>query len=150
MDLLLWRHAEAHDARPGETDLQRALTPRGREQAERMGRWLAEVLPANARVLASPALRTQQTAQALGRPFDTASSIGNGASVNDLLLAAGWPDAPRPVLLVGHQPTLGLVAAWLMSGQRDHWSVKKGGVWWLRSDPHQHATLVAMRTPDGP
>src|SRR5205085_6356597 len=112
---------EAHDARPGESDLERVLTPRGREQAERVGRWLAEVLPAQARVLSSPALRTRQTAQALGRPFDTASSLGPGASVNDLLLAAGWPDAPRPVMIVGHQPTLGMAAAWLMSGQRDHW-----------------------------
>ena len=38
MDLIVWRHAEAHEAEPGEDDLQRALTPRGRKQARKA--WL--------------------------------------------------------------------------------------------------------------
>ena len=29
MDLILWRHAEAHDAEPGQDDMERALTPKG-------------------------------------------------------------------------------------------------------------------------
>ncbi|MEY2783127.1 MAG: Phosphohistidine phosphatase SixA, partial [Pseudomonadota bacterium] len=40
MDLILWRHAEAHEAVLGEDDMQRVLTPRGRKQAERMAVWL--------------------------------------------------------------------------------------------------------------
>ncbi|HCL86559.1 MAG TPA: histidine phosphatase family protein, partial [Comamonadaceae bacterium] len=40
MDLILWRHAEAIEARDGEDDLQRALTPRGEKQAARMAAWL--------------------------------------------------------------------------------------------------------------
>ena len=42
MDLIVWRHAEAHEAEPGEDDMQRALTPRGRKQAERMAACLKD------------------------------------------------------------------------------------------------------------
>ena len=41
MELILWRHAEAHDAKEGQDDLERALTPRGEKQAARMSAWLA-------------------------------------------------------------------------------------------------------------
>lgn len=150
MDLILWRHAEAFDARPGEDDLDRALTPAGLKQAERMGRWLHQALPADARILVSPARRTQQTAQGLGRPYETVPALVSGASVGDVVQAAGWPGAEGTVVVVGHQPTIGMVAAWLMCGHRQHWSVRKAGVWWLRSEHRNHATLVAMRTPDGP
>ena len=41
MDLILWRHAEAEVAAPGQDDLQRALTPKGERQARRMAAWLS-------------------------------------------------------------------------------------------------------------
>jgi phosphohistidine phosphatase len=147
MDLLLWRHADAEDARPGEDDLQRPLTPEGLRQAERIGRWLAGVLPADARVLVSPALRTQQTVQALGRPFETVAAVVSGASVQAVLQAAGWPDANRPALVVGHQPTMGLVASTLMCGAPQYWSFPRASVWWLRADGNGRARLLSMRAP---
>src|SRR5690606_29085158 len=69
MDLILWRHAEAEDEREGQGDLDRALTGRGEKQSARMAAWLDRLLPAETRILASPALRCQQTAMALGRRF---------------------------------------------------------------------------------
>ena len=36
MDLILWRHAEAHEGEDGLDDLERALTPRSEKQAARM------------------------------------------------------------------------------------------------------------------
>ena len=42
-----------------------------------------------------------------------------------------WPDSREPVLVVGHQPTLGAVASFLLSGEEAYWSVRKGAVWWL-------------------
>ncbi|MED5618698.1 SixA phosphatase family protein [Ideonella sp. BN130291] len=148
MEILLWRHADAFDARPGQDDSQRALTPKGLEQARRMARWLNSVLPADTRVIASPAQRTQQTAQALGREVQTVAALAPGASVQAVLQAADWPNAKVPVLVVGHQPTMGLVASWLMTGQQQHWWVQKAGVWWLRSERDDRATLLAMRTPE--
>ncbi len=148
MDLLLWRHADAFEARAGEDDLQRALTPKGLAQAQRMARWLDTVLPAGARILASPALRTQQTASALGRSFDTVPGIVAGAGPQAVLQAAGWPSASGTVLVVGHQPTMGLVASMLLAGTPQYWAVQKAAVWWLRAERGQGATLVAMRTPE--
>jgi phosphohistidine phosphatase len=131
MDLILWRHAEALDADGGE-DLDRALTSRGERQAARMAYWLNQHLPATTRILVSPARRAQQTATALERKFKMVAELAPGATVHALLAAARWPDAREPVLVVGHQPTLGLAAATLMAGVVQPWSVKKGAVWWLR------------------
>ena len=75
MDLILWRHAEAEEAADGMDDVARALTPRGEKQAERMGAWLDRQLPQGLRVFASPARRTEQTAQALGRKFKLRAAL---------------------------------------------------------------------------
>ncbi len=132
MDLILWRHAEAFEPRPGQGDLDRPLTPKGERQAQRMAQWLTRQLPASARVLVSPARRTQQTAEALDRKFKTAPELGPDGSVEALLALARWPDKREPVLVVGHQPTLGLTAAYLLSGQAQAWPLRKGAVVWLR------------------
>ena len=146
MDLILWRHAEAE---PGEPDLGRRLTAKGQKQAERMGAWLDHHLPDGTRVLASPADRAQQTAFGLKRKFRTVDEIAPGASVAAVLAAAGWPDAREPVLIVGHQPTLGAVAAFLLSGEETYWAVKKGAVWWLSCRAH-HGGDVLLRAVVGP
>ena len=93
MDLLLWRHAEAEDGFP---DSERKLTPRGEEQARRMAAWIKAHAPKDLRVVASPAKRCQQTAQALGLPFDTDSRLGTGNPVADLLAAARAGGARTP------------------------------------------------------
>ena len=64
-------------------DLQRKLTPKGEKQAARMADWLNRFLPESTRVLVSPALRCQQTAQALGRKFQTREALGPGGAVGD-------------------------------------------------------------------
>lgn len=155
MDLILWRHAEARDAAEGESDLDRPLTPRGVKQAQRMADWLNRFLPESTRVLASPALRTRQTADALGRKYRTVEALAPGASASQLLAAVRWPDAREPVLVVGHQPTLGHAAAYLMAGadavQGPAWTVRKGAAWWLRHrlrDGVPEVVLVSVRTPE--
>lgn len=128
MELILWRHAEAHDGAP---DLERELTGKGQKQAERMATFLRARLPEDVRILVSPAKRTQQTAHALTKHFFTEPAIGTGASAQDILDAAGWPDAENNVLIVGHQPALGQIAALLLANSKSGFSVKKGAVWWL-------------------
>src|SRR4051794_21113992 len=114
MELVLWRHAEAD---PGEDDLARELTPKGRKQATRMGEWLDRALPSTCRILVSPAVRTLQTAEALGRKFKVMDELAPERTANELLHAANWPESREPVLIVGHQPTLGQTAALLIAGQ---------------------------------
>jgi phosphohistidine phosphatase len=150
MDLILWRHAEAEDAPAGGGDLARRLTSRGDKQAQRVAAWLQRQLPGDARILCSPARRCEQTAKALGRPFQTVSSLAPGAAPDELLAAAGWPDANHPVLLVGHQPTLGAVVARLVGMDAQACAVRKGGVWWLRTRAHdaQETVVIAVQSPE--
>ena len=151
MDLILWRHAEAVESGADLDDLERPLTSRGERQAARMASWLNQQLPATTRILASPARRTQQTALTLERKFRTLPALAPDASVTAVLEAARWPDAKEPVLVIGHQPTLGMVAAQLLTGAPHPLAVKKGAVWWLRSREREgegQVVLVAALTPE--
>lgn len=149
MDLILWRHAEAVE-REGLPDLERMLTSKGERQAQRMADWLNHRIAHSTRVLASPALRCQQTAKALGRKFRTLPEIAPDASPEGVLAAARWPEASEPVLVIGHQPTLGQVAALLLSGQAQPWAVRKGAVWWLRSRDREGSAQVVLHAVMGP
>jgi phosphohistidine phosphatase len=145
MDLILWRHAEAVVALTGQDDLERALTPKGERQAARMAEWLNQRLAESTRILVSPAVRTQQTAQALGRPFRTVPALAPQAGVDDVLQAARWPSANEPVLIVGHQPVLGRVVSRLLARVDQPWSVKKAAVWWLRYRERDHGNSVVLQ-----
>ena len=142
MDLILWRHA---DAAPGSRDLERKLTAKGRKQAERVGAWLSARLPGSYAVLASPARRTRETADALGVRYKIVESLAPGAAPGDILEACGWPSHKGAVVVVGHQPDLGRVAALLTSGTEADWSVKKGGLWWLSNRERDGETEVVVR-----
>lgn len=152
MDLILWRHAEAVEGGGRTTDAKRRLTARGERQARKIAAWLLERLPPKATVLVSPAERSQQTAHALGLPFHIEPKIGVGTDIADLLAAAGWPDGRDcdTVLLVGHQPALGRLAALLLSGAEADWSVKKGAVWWFSNRTRNGDTQTVLRTVIGP
>ena len=149
MDLILWRHAEAVE-REGLPDLERMLTTKGERQAARMADWLNHRLAHSTRVLVSPALRCQQTAKALGRKFRTVEALAPDASPEAVLEAARWPESSEPVLIVGHQPTLGQVAALLLAGQAQPWSVKKGAAWWLRGRDREGSAAVVLHAVMGP
>lgn len=153
MDWVLWRHAEAQEAWAGGSDLDRALTPKGVKQAERVGQWLSRHLPADARVYCSPAVRTVQTAEALGRPFQLRPVLAPDASPLDVRTLVQWPSAGGTTLVVGHQPTLGQVVAQLMGLQVAECAIKKGAVWWLRHrvrDGVPQTVLLAVHNPDMP
>jgi phosphohistidine phosphatase len=157
MDLILWRHAEAGDPLlEAEADLQRPLSPKGERQARRVADWLNQFVPDSARVLCSPALRCQQTAAALGRRVKKSAALLPDGDVEGLLAATRWPESREPVLVIGHQPTLGRVAAYLMAGESarfgDPWTIKKGSVWWLRHRPREgraEVQIIAVRTAEG-
>ena len=62
MDILLWGHAKDEG---GSLDQKRQLTKRSEKQARQMGDWLRQHAPKTLRILVSPAVRCQQTAEAL-------------------------------------------------------------------------------------
>lgn len=143
MDLLLWRHAEAVEGSP---DHARELTERGIKQARRMAEWLHAHRPKKLRVIASPTVRTRQTAAAFTDDFTIVPAIGPDASVADLIGAAGWPDAGAAVLIVGHQPSLGRLASLLLSGVEADWTIKKGALWWFTNRVRDDETQTVLRT----
>ena len=143
-ELLLWRHADAEDGVP---DSGRALSKKGLKQARQVALWLKPRLPDGCLILASPAKRAQQTATALELPYATDQRVGVHASVADIMAAAGWPRRKGAVLVVGHQPTLGRVAASLIAGEPADWAVRKGALWWFSSRTGA-AILRAVVSPD--
>lgn len=151
MDLILWRHAEALEPEDLQADLARPLTARGEKHAVRVGQWLDRQLPEGTRILSSPAVRAEQTVRALQRKYKIRDALSPGASVQDVLETAQWPDAKFPVLLVGHQPSLGEVAAKLLGMSGGSCPIRKGAVWWLRSrqrEGEEQTVILSVITPE--
>lgn len=141
MDLLLWRHAEAVDGLPDST---RELTERGVRQARKVADWLDSRRPKKLRVLVSPTTRTRQTASAFTDDFEIVPALGPGHDISGILAACGWPGGGS-VLVVGHQPELGRLAALLLSGQEADWTIKKGALWWFSNRVRDDETQTVLR-----
>ncbi|WP_150600413.1 SixA phosphatase family protein [Pandoraea fibrosis] len=155
MNLILWRHADAENlpaplALSTQADLARELTDRGRKQADKAAQWLRPRLPDDALILSSPAMRAVQTAQALTPTPRIVRDLAPGANAMTLLGAIGWPNTNQSVLIVGHQPALGQLAALLLSGQEAYWTIKKGGIWWLSSRRREDESQVVVRAVVNP
>ena len=158
MDLILWRHAEAEDWPEGNplaaSDLERSLTPRGEKQAARVAAWLDRQLPEGTRIVVSPARRCVQTADALmalGRKFKIRPELAPDADPASLLALVQWPQAKAPVLVIGHQPTLGQTIAQLVGLTQSDCPVKKGALWWLRNrqrEGQSQTVVVAVQSPE--
>src|SRR2546423_14470053 len=101
MELILWRHADAED---GADDMARRLTAKGERQAAAMAAWLRAHLPGQHTLMASPAVRAQQTAAALGASIVTERSLAPGATPTAIVEAARKRHGV--VLGVCHQPGL--------------------------------------------
>ena len=161
MQLILWRHADAVDGVP---DMARMLTPRGVEQAQRMAAWLAARLPVErTRLISSPAVRARQTAQALAGATGLALAIDERLApdqpARDYLAAAGWPEgnaiesagqAERVVVIVAHQPVLGLVASLLLTGIEQPVSVRKAAAWWFTRRERGGSAQALLKLSIGP
>ncbi|MEO8020269.1 histidine phosphatase family protein [Polaromonas sp.] len=153
MDLILWRHAEAEEL-PADvhdvSDLERSLTSRGEKQAARMAGWLDRQLPERARILVSPARRCEQTALALGRKYKVRAELGPDAPPSQLLELVQWPVNKLPILVIGHQPTLGQTIAQLLGLQETDCPVKKGALWWLRTREREGSLQTVVVTVQSP
>ncbi len=132
MDLILWRHADAED---GSDDLARSLTPKGVKQAKKVAAWLREQLKdvPEYRLIASEAQRSQSTAKHLREDFEINAKINPDCHNAAYLEVAHWPrDIGKFVVMVGHQPNIGEVAALLLTGKELDWETRKGAIWWIQ------------------
>jgi phosphohistidine phosphatase len=112
MRLVIVRHAEAE---PGEPDELRPLTDEGRAQAEALGRRLRNEGVVADVVLTSPLLRARETAAALGLgTAEPSEALRPGATAEDVRAAVAGRG--ETVVIVGHQPDCGQIAAALGDG----------------------------------
>jgi phosphohistidine phosphatase len=146
MEIILWRHAEAED---GENDLARALTPNGRHQAQRMAQWLKAQFAGPVRIIASPAVRTRQTADALGLPYEISECIAPDCSADEMLAASGWPGGHGLVILVGHNPAISVLASRLAGIGDSPIALRRAAAWWFVgvAGAQPQLTLKVAMTP---
>lgn len=151
MDLYLVRHAIAEPRDGRFEDAQRPLTLEGMERFERSVKGLGRARIEFDGVLHSPWRRAVETAQRLapllgsGRREET-EELSRPPRDELLQLVRGDSQA-----IVGHQPWLAELLAWLCVGERElsgAFALKKGGVAWLSGDPEPGACVVrAIWTP---
>lgn len=110
MNLYFLRHATAVDI--ASSDAARALTPHGEEEARLAGRTLKTLKVKPDRVLTSPLIRAEQTAQLAAAELGCSCEVEpieellNEATTPDVLRAVRrYPDA-TDLVLVGHMPSL--------------------------------------------
>lgn len=135
-NLIFWRHAEAEVLGAFGLDKNRALTKNGRKDAAKMAKWLNQHLPANTEVLSSPAQRCLETAEALHNlgqhEIKVADFLSVGSTVEQIAKKITNDDSSKTILVIGHQPNLGLLISKLLGMKENACVVKKGAVWWLR------------------
>lgn len=132
MQLYVIRHAIAEDQQPEQSDAARALTRDGVRKLRQVVRGLRTLELDVARILSSPWTRALETAKFLS-PISDARPI-----VTDLLaqapraeLLAMIAEDPGPTAVVGHEPWLSELVAWLAFGDTRHgeaFQLKKAGV----------------------
>lgn len=154
-NLILWRHAEAEEISTNGTDSGRALTKHGRKDADKMAKWLNQHLPSDVQILCSPALRCLETAKALKKlnqqKFRIVDFLGVDGTLETMAREVLREDSTKTLLLIGHQPNLGLFIAQLQGMSEAICVVKKGAVWWLRQrtvDGALQTYLFTVQHPD--
>ena len=111
--LIIMRHGKSDWSEAGQADFDRPLARRGARDVPRMAAWLAENGLVPDRIIASPALRARQTAEAVA--MEIGFNAGNitwderiyANSLTDLLavVSDGCSNAAC-VMIIGHNPGL--------------------------------------------
>jgi len=153
-NLIIWRHAEAEAQSESGHDRDRVLTKRGRKDAGRIAKWLYKHLPEHTELLCSPARRCLQTADALHdlnqMEIKIADCLSLDSHVGRMTQEVDNQDDTQTIILVGHQPNLGLFIAKLLGFHQSACVVKKGAIWWLKQrklDGVSHYYIEAVKQP---
>jgi phosphohistidine phosphatase len=116
--LIIARHAKSSWDHPGHSDHERPLNARGERDAPRMGRLLARQPFRPELILSSTAARARATAdafaRAIGIPVErvvASREIYHAEASSLLAIIAGIDDAVSCAILVGHNPTVSVVAS---------------------------------------
>jgi phosphohistidine phosphatase len=137
-ELVLLRHGIAEERSPDRADAGRALTDQGRQRTRAVLRKALSLGLQAERLVSSPLVRASQTAEialavGLAPTLELAESLAPGA--DPLPLVGAWlasgrngEPAPRRLLLVGHEPDLGLLAARMIGAAPGSITLRKAGL----------------------
>ncbi|HEX9219501.1 MAG TPA: phosphohistidine phosphatase SixA [Gemmatimonadaceae bacterium] len=138
MQLLVIRHATAENpatvAATGEDDAARPLSKEGKRMMKRVAAGLAELVDKLDVIAASPLVRAQQTAQIVAKayndlPVETVNALLPENEPSALVPWLQQYPTDNVVAIVGHEPHLGILVTWLMTGLKASRVVlKKGSV----------------------
>lgn len=151
MDLIVMRHGKAEDSH-SEGDHARELTAKGHQQAERQARRLAQAGLLPAIVLCSPLVRSRQTAETFCESVDISgpmiqSWLACGMTPETALSElTAYQDFGR-VAIVGHEPDLSSLVAWLLAGHDQAIQMKKGSIALLWVQPPARRANLQLLLP---
>ena len=144
MYLLVIRHGVAMDktkfARTGRSDDERPLTAAGKKEMTRVARALRALVPKLNALAPSPLVRARETAAIVGRAYRLKVGAASRSLEPDAKPSAfvRWLATHRradAVAVVGHEPHLGALVTWLLTGvDAQRVELKKGGACLLRFD----------------
>ncbi|ACL73546.1 putative phosphohistidine phosphatase, SixA [Thioalkalivibrio sulfidiphilus HL-EbGr7] len=127
LTLIIVRHSQAEDAerfaQTGRPDCERPLTEQGIKRMNRAAKGLRKLLGGADRVLTSPCARAEHTARILARALDDGAVesievLAPGAEPETVAQALTDASVQGVVLLVGHEPDLSRLIAWLCTGRK--------------------------------
>lgn len=160
MKLLLVRHADAGDrdefAKSGEPDHLRPLSQKGREQMRSAVAGLKKLVPSADHIVTSPYTRAVQTAAIVRDAYGKIAQEESSTLEPEIAPAdfEAWLKEHADhevVIVVGHEPHLGLLATWLMTGSDvSHVEMKKGGACLLVFDKRAKKGSGTLRWLMGP
>ncbi len=135
-ELIFWRHGQAGSAM---TDLARELTLEGQRQAQRTAMWLRE-RDVDFPIISSQAIRTQQTATFYRQPYKMAEELNPGQHFLSVLTFIENEQQPH-LIVVGHQPWIGQMLAYLLTGQANYYAMETSELWWLKYENNKRWML---------
>ena len=160
MEIYMLRHGAAEDVQPGHSDAERRLTDEGRKKT-------AEVVKMARRadllhgvdaplVISSPYVRAVETARIVMKELGVSDLTQTSALVPHGVPEAVWQELrdyreARAVLLAGHEPLMGRLAAYLLNAPALRVEMKKSAM--VRIDVEgfragqPHGVLRWMITP---
>lgn len=136
MKLLLIRHAIAEEresfARTGKEDRLRPLTDEGRKKMKQAAKGLRAMVPEIELLATSPLTRAAQTAAILDSVYGDVKEVEikelSPEATPERFLRWLRKQKADTVAAVGHEPSLSLIASWLLTGQeRRVIALRKGG-----------------------
>jgi phosphohistidine phosphatase len=152
MKLYLVRHATAEDGTAASEDKDRGLTEDGKTRMMRAVRGLQKLKINPVLILTSPLKRARETAEILahglaGVRVEVMPELAPGVDSPTLVGALRSHAGHKSLALVGHQPGLGRLASFLLTGseRRCDFDFKKGGVACLEADFSDHTAHCALQ-----